>query len=62
MAKIDVLAIDGSKKEQIELNDAIFNIEPNQNAIYDAVIMQRASLRQGTHATKGRSQVSGGGR
>lgn len=62
MAKIDVLGFDGKKTEQIELNDAIFGIEPNQNAIYDAVVMQRASLRQGTHATKGRSQVSGGGR
>ncbi len=62
MAKIDVLGFDGKKTEQIELNDAVFGIEPNQNAIYDAVVMQRASLRQGTHATKGRSQVSGGGR
>ncbi len=62
MASIDVLGFDGKKTSSIELNDAIFNIEPNQNAIYDAVIMQRASLRQGTHATKGRSQVSGGGR
>ncbi len=62
MAKIDVLGFDGKKLEKIELNDAVFGIEPNQNAIYDAVVMQRASLRQGTHATKGRSQVSGGGR
>lgn len=62
MAKIDVLGFDGKKLEKIDLNDAVFGIEPNQNAIYDAVVMQRASLRQGTHATKGRSQVSGGGR
>ncbi|MFV0288353.1 MAG: 50S ribosomal protein L4 [Mycoplasmatales bacterium] len=62
MASIDVLGFDGNKTSTIELNDTIFGIEPNQNAIYDAVIMQRASLRQGTHAVKDRSQVSGGGR
>jgi len=62
MASIDVLGFDGKSTGTIELNDAIFNIEPNQNAIYDTVIMQRASLRQGTHATKGRSDVRGGGR
>lgn len=62
MAKISVVNVEGKEVETMELNDAIFNIEPNKNAIYDAVIMQRASLRQGTHSTKGRSKVSGGGR
>ncbi len=62
MATISVVNTKGKEVETIELNDSIFNIEPNQNAIYDAVIMQRASLRQGTHSTKGRSQVRGGGR
>ncbi len=62
MAKIDILGLDGKKVDSIELNDSIFGIEPNQNAIYDAVVMQRASLRQGTHSTKGRSQVRGGGK
>ncbi len=62
MATISVVNTKGKEVETMELNDSIFNIEPNQNAIYDAVIMQRASLRQGTHSTKGRSQVRGGGR
>lgn len=62
MAKIDVLDIKGIATDSIELSDAVFSIEPNKQALYDAIIMQRASLRQGTHKTKGRSEVSGGGR
>ena len=61
MAKIDVLNIKGKKVETIELSDAVFGIVPNQQAIYDAVLLQRASLRQGTHKVKGRSEVRGGG-
>jgi large subunit ribosomal protein L4 len=61
MAKIDELNIKGKKVETIELSDAVFGIVPNQQAIYDAVLLQRASLRQGTHKVKGRSEVRGGG-
>ena len=43
---------DGSKNGDVSLNDSIFGIEPNDNVIFDAVLMQRASLRQGTHAVK----------
>ena len=52
MAKLDVINQNGKKVSDIELNDAVFGIEPNQQAIFDAVVMQRASLRQGTHDTK----------
>lgn len=62
MANITLFKQDGSQAGEITLNDEIFAIEPNENAIYDAVIMQQASLRQGTHKVKGRSEVSGGGR
>ncbi|QSB51797.1 50S ribosomal protein L4 [Leuconostoc falkenbergense] len=62
MTKVAVLKQDGSQAAEIELNDAIFAIEPNNAVITDAVLMQRASLRQGTHAVKNRSAVSGGGR
>ncbi len=62
MAKIDVLNIEGNVVETIELTDSVFGIEPNQQALYDAIIMQRASLRQGTHSVKNRSAVRGGGR
>lgn len=62
MAKLDVINQNGVKVGDIELNDSVFGIEPNQQAIFDAVVMQRASLRQGTHDTKTRTEVSGGGR
>lgn len=62
MTKVNVLSQTGSSVGEIELNDAIFGIEPNEAVLFDAVIAQRASLRQGNHKTKGRSEVSGGGR
>lgn len=62
MAKVTLFKQDGSNLGEIELNDLVFGIEPNDNVVFDAIIMQRASLRQGTHAVKNRSAVSGGGR
>ena len=50
------------KLKDIKLNKELHNIEPNEKVLYDAIILQRASLRQGTHSTKNRSEVSGGGR
>lgn len=62
MAKIDVINQTGAVVDSIELNDAVFGIEPNQQAMYDVLDMALAGRRQGTSATKGRSEVSGGGR
>lgn len=62
MTKVTLFKQDGTTNGEIELNSEIFEIEPNENVVFDAVIMQRASLRQGTHAVKNRSAVSGGGR
>ncbi|MDK6233691.1 50S ribosomal protein L4 [Aerococcus sp. UMB10185] len=62
MANVTVFKQDGSQAGEITLNDNVFAIEPNENAIYDVVIMQQASLRQGTHDVKSRGEVSGGGR
>ena len=62
MANVTLYKQDGSENGTVELNDAIWAVEPNENAVFDAVVMQRASLRQGTHAVKNRSAVSGGGR
>lgn len=62
MANVKLYKQDGSENGTVELNDAIFGVEPNESVIFDAVVMQRASLRQGTHMTKNRSAVSGGGR
>ena len=62
MKKQAILNINGEKIEDIKLNENIFGIEPNKNVLYDAIILARASLRQGTHSTKTRAEVSGGGR
>jgi large subunit ribosomal protein L4 len=62
MPKVDLFSQNGSKVSEIELNETVFGIEPNQHVLFEAVVMQRASLRQGTHKTKVRSEVAGGGR
>ncbi|MDE3840599.1 50S ribosomal protein L4 [Bacillus methanolicus] len=62
MPKVALFNQNGSQVGEIELNDAVFGIEPNKHVLFEAVVMQRASLRQGTHKTKIRSEVSGGGR
>ncbi|MFD1738284.1 50S ribosomal protein L4 [Bacillus salitolerans] len=62
MPKVALYSQTGSTVGEIELNDSIFGIEPNENVLFDAVIMQRASLRQGSHKVKNRSEVRGGGR
>ena len=62
--KLTVKVLDQTGKElkDLALNEAVFGIEPNQQAMFDAVVMQQASLRQGTADTKDRSEVSGGGK
>ena len=62
MTKVSVLSQTGASVGEIELNDAIFGITPNEAVLFDAVIAQRASLRQGNHKVKNRSEVAGGGR
>ena len=62
MEKIAISNIKGEKIKDIKLNKDIFGIEVNKVVLHDAIILARASLRQGTHDTKTRSEVSGGGR
>lgn len=62
MPKVALFNQAGSQVGEIELNDSVFGIEPNNHVMFEAVVMQRASLRQGTHKTKIRSEVAGGGR
>jgi len=62
MPKVTMFSQAGSEVGAIELNDSIFGIEPNNHVLFEAIIMQRASLRQGTHKVKSRSEVAGGGR
>ena len=62
MAKVDIINLNGEKVKDIKLNDAIYNIESNEVVVKKALDLQLASLRQGTHKTKTRAEVSGGGR
>ncbi|MDA3843157.1 MAG: 50S ribosomal protein L4 [Candidatus Kapabacteria bacterium] len=59
---LDIFKIDGSKSGQVEMNDAIFGIDPNEHAMHMAVVAYLAHQRQGTAKTKTRSEVRGGGR
>ena len=60
--KIDVLSLKGEKVKDIKLEDNIFNIEPNDAVVKDAIVAARAGARQGTASVKTRSEVAGGGR
>lgn len=62
MPKVALYNQSGSTVGEIELLDSVFGIEPNEHVLHEAVLMQQASLRQGTHDTKIRSEVRGGGR
>ncbi|NDI36991.1 50S ribosomal protein L4 [Chengkuizengella sediminis] len=62
MPKVALYDVNGSQVGDVELSDAVFGIEPNKHVLHQAVVMQQASLRQGTHKVKGRSEVRGGGR
>jgi large subunit ribosomal protein L4 len=62
MPKVALLNIKGEKVKDIKINDSVWSIEPNDAVIYDAIVLAQASARQGTHDTKTRAEVSGGGR
>lgn len=62
MPKVALYNQTGSQVGEIDLADSVFGIEPNNAVLYDAIVMQQASQRQGTHDVKNRSEVRGGGR
>ncbi len=62
MSKVALLNIKGEKLKDINLEDKVWGIEPNDSVIYDAIVLARASERQGSHNTKTRAEVRGGGR
>ena len=62
MSKIQVLNMAGKAVEELELNDAVFAIEPNTAVMHAAVVNYLANQRQGTQSTLTRTEVSGGGR
>lgn len=61
MSEIKVKNAKGKAAGTVELADSVFGIEPNIPVIHQVVTVQLGNLRQGTHDTKGRSEVSGGG-
>ncbi len=62
MAKVSVLNIAGNQVGEIELNDAVFGVEVNENLVHMAVVSHLAAKRQGTQSAKNRSEVRGGGK
>ena len=62
MSTIKVLNMSGSEVGSVELNDAIFGIEPNQTVVHEVVKNHLANCRQGTQSALTRAEVSGGGK
>lgn len=62
MPKVAVYTVAGEKTGEMELNESVFGVEVNEAVVHQAVIMQLASQRLGTHSTKTRGLVRGGGR
>jgi large subunit ribosomal protein L4 len=62
MATVDVKNLEGATVRQIELPDAIYASRPNQSLLWEATKSYLAGLRRGTHSTKSRGEVSGGGK
>lgn len=62
MPKVAVYDITGAQTGEIELNDNVFGVEVNEALVHQAVVMQLANQRLGTHATKTRAMVRGGGK
>ncbi|HMM19603.1 MAG TPA: 50S ribosomal protein L4 [Selenomonadales bacterium] len=62
MPKLAVYDMTGAQTGEIELNDNVFGVEVNEALLHQAVVMQLANQRLGTHATKTRAMVRGGGK
>ena len=62
MSKLELLNVNGEKVKDIKLNDNVFGVEPNDVVLHDAIVLAQNNQRQGTHSTKTRAEVSGGGR
>jgi large subunit ribosomal protein L4 len=62
MATVEVRNLDGATVKQLELADEVFAVKPNQSLLWEAVKQYLASQRRGTHSTKSRGEVHGGGK
>mgnify|MGYP001425291908 FL=1 len=60
--KLNILNNDGSEGKAVTVDKSVFGIKPNESVIHQAVITELANERQGTHASKNRSKVRGGGK
>ena len=62
MAKVKVVNLKNEAVKDLTIADSVWNVEVNEVVLSEAIKLQLASLRQGTHDTKDRSEVSGGGK
>jgi large subunit ribosomal protein L4 len=62
MATVEVKNLDGQSVRELQLSDEVFASKPNQSLLWEAVKQYLASRRRGTHKTKSRGEVSGGGK
>ncbi len=62
MAKVEVRNLEGQTVKELDLADEVFAAKPNQSLLWQAVKVYLASQRRGTHSTKSRGEVSGGGK
>ncbi|MGN0055301.1 MAG: 50S ribosomal protein L4 [Atopobiaceae bacterium] len=62
MSKIEVKNVEGQTTQTVELADSVYGITPNIPVVHRVVVAYESSMRQGTHSTKNRAAVSGGGR
>jgi large subunit ribosomal protein L4 len=62
MARANVVDLTGKVLRDIDLDDRVFGIEPNTAVVHQAVVAQQANARQGTHDTRTRGEVAGGGK
>ena len=62
MPKVDVYNMQGKKVSDVELNESVFGIEPNETIVHSVLVNYLANQRQGTQSTKTRAEVRGGGR
>jgi len=60
--KANVVDLSGSKVRDLELDERVFGIKPNAAVVHQAVVSQQANARQGTHDTRTRGEVAGGGK
>ena len=62
MPKTALLSLKGEKIKDIKLDESVWKITPNDQVVYESIVLMRAALRQGSHSVKNRGEVAGGGR